>query len=380
MATLVNVNGDHFSMGVQQGEDLKDTYDIFIDELFKSPLITKIKPRFVPNFIVKFFFGLYGRLKIKKTLKTHVPNQFERIQGMAKGFKASLNFLYALHFSETLSGSTKVTMDFPDASCTQIFALPQATVDEIGYLGRNYDYPNELREYQIVRQEEPAEGLLKNISVTQTFLSGSHQGLNEKGLAIAFNYGRVWKEGDFDLSGVPSTLIVQEVLENISTTEEAVEFITKFPRRGNAGFYGLLDKNNNACVVETTASTFSVRYPEEGVMAQTNLFTNLVDHNLPDHIVWNLPNMKRPYTQSPRERYKRANELVIKTNGDISLETIKSILRDHNNTTPSDDTICTHGEVGSTLASIIIAPKTNLFLVTDQFPCQATYEKFKLNW
>lgn len=82
--------------------------------------------------------------------------------------------------------------------------------------------------------------------------------------------------------------------------------------------------------------------------------------------------------ESPIKRYKREIELLKNYNGQITIETIKEILRDHDNREPDDFTVCTHGLSAGTLGSIIILPKKKEFWVTDNYPCSSEYEKFKL--
>ncbi|MGB5912442.1 MAG: hypothetical protein WBH31_14725, partial [Promethearchaeia archaeon] len=76
--------------------------------------------------------------------------------------------------------------------------------------------------------------------------------------------------------------------------------------------------------------------------------------------------------------YNREIELLTKYNGQITMNTIKSILTDHDNREPDDFTVCTHGPSAGTLGSIILFPLKNEFLVTDNHPCNSEYEKFTL--
>jgi predicted choloylglycine hydrolase len=214
-------------------------------------------------------------------------------------------------------------------------------------------------------------------------------GMNEKGLAMGINYARTWEKykDDFQLNGVPPTLLVQEMLENFETIEEAVKFITKFPARANAQFYGMMDKSGDACVVETTCKRFEIRRPEGGIMAHSNTFRTekFWDVNVPEKYHWRVKSMRHvPYIKSPKMRYDRAFELLNKFKGEITIETIKEILSDHYNAetgkreSGDDFTICDHGETGITLASIITRPKTGQFFVTDKQPCSSMYEEFKI--
>ncbi|MBD3229713.1 MAG: linear amide C-N hydrolase [Candidatus Lokiarchaeota archaeon] len=388
MVEFIQVEGDYYDMGIQQGEQLP--IKPMIKEILHSEIFQEVKPKLVPTFIVKFVLGLLGRFNTKKAIKKHVPNQFEKMKGIAKGGDFGMNFQYGVHFIEVYTGNPKSTSYIPQG-CTKLFAKPPSTADDSIMYGRNYDFPQALRSYQMVRLSKPDNGL-KNICLTQYPLAGTHMGMNEDGLVVGINYARTWEKypDDFSFKGVPPTLICQEVIENFSTTEEAIKFITDFPARSNAQHYGILDKSGDACVIETTHSDFAIRRPEDGILAHTNTYRTkkMWDHNVPDDHHWKMKSMRDiSYVKSPKMRYERASELLNKYKGKITMETFKKIFSDHNYPSnhdednkgvPDDYTVCTHGDVGVTLASIISKPKTGKFFVTDTQPCKMDYEEFSL--
>ncbi|MHA1436173.1 MAG: C45 family autoproteolytic acyltransferase/hydrolase [Promethearchaeota archaeon] len=382
----IEVEGSHFEMGKSQGEQLKKLYDKFFGEMITSDLITNVKPKFLTmNFMLKLL-GWISKKKLKPILTRYAPLQHGYVLGLAQGLQIKRNIAYALNLLEILTGHPKLTMSWPKNinACTQIFALSEATNDNYDYFARNYDFPNELEDYQCVRKTKPNEGFC-SIGLTQVFIAGVHHGMNEKGLAVGINYGRSWKKNvnglpDYRVKGLPSTMLVQETLEKCSNMEEAIEFITHFSNRGNGAHYGILDKFGNACVVETTASRYAIRYPEGGILTHTNLYLTdeLLDANVPKEVKWKTKHMTRPYYLSPQRRYERASELMQKMKGKLNREEMYKILSDHNNREPDDDTICTHGEVGSTLATITCIPKKLEFWVSTSPPCKSKQKLFKI--
>ncbi|MHA1751978.1 MAG: C45 family autoproteolytic acyltransferase/hydrolase [Candidatus Helarchaeota archaeon] len=389
MVKFIHVKGNFYEMGIQQGEQLP--IKKVVNKVLHSEIFQEVKPRFIPTFIIKTVLGLLAKSNIKKAIKKYIPNQLERMKGIAKGAKIGMNLQYGLHYIEVFTGNPKSSYYIPPTGCTKIFAIPPATADGSIMYGRNYDFPNVLQPYQMVRLSEP-DDRYKNICITQYPLGGTHIGLNNKGLAVGINYARTWEKypDDFTFKGIPPTLLVQEMLENCSSVDEAIEFITNFPARSNAQHYGMADKSGNVCVIETTHNDYSIRRPEDGILAHTNTFRTekFLDHNVPDNRHWKMKKMRHiPYIKSPKMRYERAYELLSKFKGNITIETFKEILSDHyypsnynedNKGIPDDFTICNHGETGVTLASIIIRPKTGQFFVTDTQPCKTNYEEFKI--
>jgi len=382
MVDYIELEGNSVERGFQQGNLLKNKIHSMFDIVFHSKLFSEVTSKLIPLSIIKLGLGIMGKQNLKKALQKHVPNQFNRMKALCKGANIKKGIIYGAHFLEVMSGNPKSMYKNPPVpACSMIFALPEATIDKTIIFGRNYDFPNILQPFQVVRREIPDDGY-KNLNFTQFPLIGCHMGVNEKGVAIGYNYGRSWKQEplDFRLKGVPGTFIVQKVLETCANTQEAVDFITKFSARSNGCHYGLMDASGDICVVETTSTRHAIRYPIDGILAHTNHYQTeeLKDANLPDYVRFKMDDMDISPIESPIRRYKREIELLKKYHGQITMDTIKSILSDHDNREPDDFTVCTHGSSAGTLGSIIVLPAKREFWVADNHPCSSEYEYFKL--
>ncbi|MFX1268490.1 MAG: C45 family autoproteolytic acyltransferase/hydrolase, partial [Promethearchaeota archaeon] len=261
MVDFIKLEGNPAERGFQQGEQLKDKIHNMFDIVFHSKMFSEVTSKLIPLSIVKFALGIMGKKNIKKPLQQLLPNQFEKMMALKKGAGIKRGIIYGAHFIEVMSGDPKsIYKNPPIQACSMIFALPEATSDKSMIFGRNYDFPNVLQPFQVIREEIPESGY-RNINFTQYPLTGCHMGLNEKGLAIGYNYGRAWKKEplDFRLKGVPGTLIVQEVLETCATTQEAIDFIIKFTGRANGCHYGLMDISGDTCIIETTSTRHAIR-------------------------------------------------------------------------------------------------------------------------
>jgi isopenicillin-N N-acyltransferase-like protein len=382
MVDFIKMEGSPSERGFQQGEQLKDKIHKTFDVVFHSKMFSEITSKLIPLSIIKFGLGILGKKNIKKLLRKLLPNQFEKINALSKGSRISSKLLYGAHFLEVMSGDPKSLYKNPPVqACSMIFALPKATSDNSMIFGRNYDFPNVLQPFQVVREELPDNGY-KNLNFTQYPLVGCHMGLNEKGLAIGYNFGRSWKINplDFKLKGVPATFIIQEALETCATTQEAIKFVSTFIGRSNGFHCGLMDMSGDVCVLETTSTRHAIRHPKNGILAHTNHYQTpeLIDANLPSYVRFKMDNMDISPIESPIRRYQREIELLEKYKGQINIETFKRILSDHDNREPDDFTVCTHGPAAGTLGSIIVLPVKKQFWVTDNHPCSSEYELFNL--
>ncbi len=377
---IIDVDGTSYERGLQQGEKLKEEFNKMIDEVLSSELWKENKPNFIPNSIVKLIFGILGSFNIKGYIKKYLPYQFKKIEGLNKGLGINGNFIWGIQFLEIIFCAAGKTLKAPEnMGCTQVHAQPDATKDGHPLLGRNYDFPNILQPYQIVRREIPSEKRrYATMTVTQIPFAGTHQGINEHGLIVAANNARLWKGKDFKMKGVPYMIIMQEILETCRFAGEASNYLVNFPFRTNTGFFGIMDASGDDCVVEFTASRAMIRKPSaSGVMAQTNHFHVMKDANLPKGTYWTVKGMEGlEYAKSTEARFAIANRLIHEYAGKIDVEIIKSILRNHdaNNGTGNDLTICCHGISGGTLSSIIFDATERRLHIADGNPCEKEYE------
>ena len=382
MVDFIRLKGNPSERGLQQGEQLKTKIHNMFDVVFHSKMFSEVTSKLIPLSVIKLGLGIMGKKNIKKYLQKFVRNQYEKMLSIGRAASIKKYILHGAHFIEVMSGDPKsIYKNPPVQACSMIFALPEPTSDNSMIFGRNYDFPNVLQPFQVVREEVPDDGY-RNINFTQYPLSGCHMGLNEKGLAIGYNYGRSWKKEplDFRLKGVPGTFIVQEILETCATTQDAIKFITNFKHRSNGCHYGFMDASGDTCVIETTSTRHAIRRPLDGILAHTNHYQTeeLKDANLPDYVRFKMDDMDINPIESPIRRYNREIALLKQHKGQITIETVKTILRDHDNREPDDFTVCTHGPAAGTLGSIIILPTKREFWVTDNHPCSSEYEKFIL--
>lgn len=378
---ILDLDGSAYERGRGQGEKMGEQYRRLMADFFSSEMWHENKPGFLPDGLLFPALGLLGRFNTRGPVSAHLPAQAERVRGLAAGLGISEQLCWGLQFMEIMMCTAGKSMKVP-GGCTQIHAASKATAEGKPLCGRNYDFPNLLRPYQLIRREIPAEaGRFATTTVTQAPLAGAHQGVNEQGLSVCVNNSRQWKGPDLRFKGVPYQFILMEALETCRTTAEVVKLITEFPCRANAGFFGIADAAGDIRVVEFTASRWMVREPDEaGVAAQTNHFIKMTEANLPEGTHWVVEGMEGlEYAFSTETRYRTAYEKLRERAGQITVETMMEILWDHsaNDGVGADHTVCCHGLTGSTLGSMIVDTRGRKMWVADGNPCEAPYEEIE---
>ncbi len=385
---IIETRGTCRERGVMQGTAVRPDYDATLNSFYDSELLRNAKPWFVPIGVVKFGLNSLGSFTTRPAVKKFLPTMYERVEGLAEGLGISSPAIWGMQFVEILMCGAGSNIKIPESaknSCTMILAKSEATSEKKPLAGRNYDFPNLLRDFQIIRKEKPTDaGRFATITVTQNMLAGAHHGLNESGLMVCSNNLKAWRKNDFNGRGVPYTMVLQEILETCRTTAEAAKFVAEFPARGNTGFFGMLDKSGDCRVVEFSAAETAERTPDSsGVIAQSNHCHILKRVNLPEGSVWTVKGMEGvEYLESTKKRFEAANRLMHENAGKITVDTLKSILRDHSADPKGKgdkNTVCCHDDVGSTLSSIICDVTDGVLYVANSNPCENEYITVKLD-
>lgn len=382
---IIDIKGTAYERGLAQGRAVRADWLKMENAFYTSEIFLESKPKIVPVGIVKLLLSGLGHFSLRGAVKQHLPSQYKKVMGLSDGLGMSKAYTWGIHYTELMFCLSTSSLNIPpNTGCTQIHATPKATADGSPLTGRNYDFPNMLLPYQLLRREKPSEkGRLATMNVTQMPLAGTHQGLNEKGLNLCANNNRAWKE--FNKKGVAYMMVVQEALETCSSAGQAVDFFKKFPVRANAGFIGVMDETGECCEVEFTAERTAVREPDDkGIIAQTNHFIIMKDANLPDGTTWNVHGMEGLlYSDSTKKRLEAAQRRMRENAGKITPEILMSILRDHSMNAKGEGdffTVCCHGDAGSTLSSYVVDIRNRCMWVADGTPCCSEYVKVGFDW
>ena len=168
-------------------------------------------------------------------LKTYAPNIWEELHGLADGLEISLERAVA----EFSNGRLR----YPARGCSAVLTG--------GLYGRNYDFS--IKRYDRILAAIQPDNVNASIGFTDRF-TGRDDGMNEHGLCVGLHYvnDKKWQPG------LVCILIVRIVLDQCSTTREAVDLLKRLPH-GLSFNYSLIDAHGNAAVVEASPTGIAVR-------------------------------------------------------------------------------------------------------------------------
>ncbi|GAB3655943.1 C45 family autoproteolytic acyltransferase/hydolase [Echinicola sediminis] len=215
--------GDFYAMGYKYGKLLYDKVKFSIPELSKE----------------KHNFGLASY----RILADYYPEAIKEIEGFADGIQDRPENLGAFLLSLGIFDTT--------GQCS-VFAFKN---DDSVIIGRNYDMLYAFKKFTesslIASKDKYAY-----ISQSDVFI-GRSDGINEKGLSIAMSF----VNGTMVQPGIGFHFIVKKVLENCSTTEQAIDLI-QGTKVSSANNFLIADKAGELAVVESAPQKSTVRRPD----------------------------------------------------------------------------------------------------------------------
>ena len=218
---LIQFRGNHYDFGYMQGKLLKDSNTI--ENRKKQWKIRR--PRFT-----------IGEEVVKKVMKQFAPAIWDELLG----FQDALEW----KIEDVLQEFGGYLLEYMRSGCS-IFTGTD-------YMIRNYDYHPKTYEgrYTIF---QPTDQGYAVIGPSQR-ITGRMDGMNEKGLAMGYNFMHRKKPGD----GFICNMIGRIVLETCANVGEAISLLKEIPHRHSFS-YVVLDETGETFVVEATPRGVEVR-------------------------------------------------------------------------------------------------------------------------
>ncbi|MGB9727287.1 MAG: C45 family autoproteolytic acyltransferase/hydrolase [Nitrososphaeria archaeon] len=371
MVEKIQVYGDDYEMGVQYGKVLRDKIHKMLENLPDMGMIKAMRPKIVPK---KWFVNTLKKdteKLMKNDILKYYPRQCERLRGIAEGAGVELSMIM-LMISLEASG-------FSLGGCTSLGVSSRMMIEEEPVLAKNFDFPTEFTEYQVIIESRPDSGF-GTLGCAIIPSPGVLDGLNEHGLAVSCNFAYSL---DKPTCIIPLSITVQEMLENCRTVDEALEFLKSCERGGYGAIVTLIDSDSNIGVIELSPHNYSIREVEGHAIVTNHYITEKMQRiELPKEVLYSKkapPELsgKRVH-ESSEKRYARV-ECLLRKHDKIDETYIISIMKDHGEENrPSDLTICRHIPYHNTIRSTIMYPKKMVMKTAFGNPCEREYQKFTL--
>ncbi|MFW9926613.1 MAG: C45 family autoproteolytic acyltransferase/hydrolase [Candidatus Thorarchaeota archaeon] len=278
----LTVKGSYYEMGLQFGKSLKDWHREF------SP----------SEDLLEFARGC------EVAVKKDAPEILEELRGVSESSGTSYDSLISTNLA-------------PAAvfGCTIFVVKGEETVDGSPIYARHQDWIKSDVEALHVIHSEP-EGKQKSVGFSFGDI-GRYGGMNEAGLTIASAYVGMYT-GNHRKPGIRMNISARWVLDNFTTTEEAVDYLLKIPHTEPVNFL-IADGAGTIARVETCPEKTAARYLDEGLEVVT--------------VFYAIDEMKHLDKEWPEdflfyEYDRRVRQWFEENRGSITVEKVKALCRD----------------------------------------------------
>lgn len=263
--------------------------------------------------------------KALRSVRKHVPfveeyspDQLSFIRSYAKGSGLSFEEVFVLFCLDE------------KGLCTDVMVNDEATDDGSVYAAHTEDWTERSQDFLVLVRAKPKDG--------PSMLVMTHAGLewitgiNSEGISIS---GNSLYQNDMRV-GVPKLMIAPKVLAS-KTPGEALAASTP-PHRASSYNNNICHSSGEMYCVEGSATDFAVLYPDEGYLVHSNHYLHPTMTKYED--LFGGPGVRTlDGCSGTVVRYHRARRLVKARLGDVTLDTLSEIMRDHVN---HPDSICSH--------------------------------------
>ena len=233
---VLQFKGSHYDFGVYQGERLQ-----------ASPLL-KNREVMYKHFIQKF---TVDAPHVKNLLNTYAPHLTDEIEGLATvlGYSEDQALLHFAGYYANLKSGCSITSNSR-------------------YMIRNYDNAPSSYDGRFVLFAPTDSGFASMGPTMQ--VTGRMDGLNEKGLAVGYNFVNTKNNGD----GFVCNMIGRLLLERCGSVDDAIQLLRDIPHKHSFN-YVVLDARGISKIIEASPRGIAVRE----ATACTNHFNLLIEEN-----------------------------------------------------------------------------------------------------
>lgn len=378
---VVECRGDHRAMGRAQGAACRAELARIEQVLLAIALPEQSRLAGALGVFTPPLTGALGRvgrrLMTPDLVRLH-PEQLDRMIGIAEGGGVPVHRLFVGPMVELTLNKAAYTTPTPGA-CTAVAVTGSRSATGEAIIAKNFDYPPASNALHLTRRSRPTGARVGSLEVTKAPLTGSHDGVNEHGLAVAYNYGHFRGRARARIS---ISVLVQEVLETCRTVEDALALLRRRPRSGGA-LLMMADAAGDLASVEVAPDTISVRRGDALVHANHAVTDEMAERDVPHDAVlprWIWPaelRGKRVHESSER-RQARAQSLLGELGAARDVE-LARILSDHGPGARGDDhTVCRHGPYYSTTCAVVLRPRQRAMSVLVGAPCAGRFSDLSL--
>jgi isopenicillin-N N-acyltransferase-like protein len=253
--------------------------------------------------------------------KAFAPDLVEEIQGIAEGANRAFEDIFLLNARSEILFNPQVLAQ----ECTTLAALPEVTKNGAMLLAQNWDWYKAVTNCQVILKIGQREGKPSLVTFTEAGQLAKI-GMNAAGIGLVVNN----LTSDQPRTGVPWIFLTRRILESAHLAQ-ALGYVLNTGRAHSINFL-IGHAAGEAVNLETSPVEAHVLWPENGICAHTNHYL------VPGKDFRDLKPLRDP-NPSTYLRCRRAQRGLAELKGEIDVQGIQNILKDHMDKPFS---VCTH--------------------------------------
>jgi hypothetical protein len=378
-------------MGFEQGRACREKLRLIDGLLPQLEGFRLARPRWLPYRLFCRVAESRARRMVRRPMLRGDAEIHARLEGIGIGSGTRLGLLYLVNALECLMASpSRCTIMPPLGACSAVAVRGRRSTTGGPLIARNFDYLPLVQPLYTLRESRPT-GKFRSLDFTLAPLAGAVDGINERGLAVTYDYG--FTIDDIRAAGPPISASISAALAQTATVGDAARLIMSRPRWGG-GLLMLADAEGDIASLELSTTRAELRRPAPGedVLCHTNAFctTSMQAVQIsPDAVFTSRAPLalrnKRPLDSS-RLRDARFIELLARHER-FGWDELTAIMSDHGPTdgdggsdqaAPNGHGLCVHSDYWYTTAALQLNPRERTMRVAYSSACQATFRAFRI--
>lgn len=353
---VLRVQGNHYAMGWQHGQQVRDKLPQIVDAMTaRLSEVEKAGPDARFEALLRH---------TRELLEENDRPLLDLVRGQASGLGIEFETLLRSNLTGNLSDDLIVRRHLHNEGCTTWAAAGLATADGQPMLAKNRDSTLEHLGLQCVVHATPEQGY-RYLYISSAGSPGVQcGGINQAGLVVADTHVYSTDLGP----GLPDYSLMMHMLESQGTVSAALDYLRSVPRLGRHNLV-LADTQGCLAVFEIGHRAFGLRENRGGTLVNTNHFVSPEMQGV-------FVDMAPPGEQNTSgHRYQRVTRALDAASGKIDLVLAQQLMASHDSPLAS---ICVHPSAGcgsSTISSSIFLPAQHKLLFCHGLPCQGFYEE-----
>ncbi len=361
MNDLVRLQGSHYDIGRQHGEELQAT------------IVQTVVP-FVREDMATLGISESAYEKAVDSYELLLSNTHPEILDETRGISDGSGIPYSLALLILFFWEIRDTVSHALPQCSSFVASGSATRNGMQIASQNSDWSPDMMNKRIgftfrinpkKRYSFIGRGLAGNLGRPSVI------GFNQKGLTFVGSGIRQLRGGGV---GLPPLIATRIGLESCSTVDEFIDYVKQVPKWSHAGEnVDIVDAGGNIARISFSTNKLFIVQSKNHFIVSTNHYHNKEMRYLG-------PASRDQYPSS-YARYDRLVELLTDNYGQLDFERTKQIMSDHKygNVPPNGaNSICRHGEGIQTRSNVILQPKERMCWVANSSPCGGKYVEYRL--